>query len=115
MGDLECAILRIVERQNLVFCLLNQHAEPHRQIGSDHLGTRNKFQFVVPFGFVCFTYMHQTESGEDFVTINFNLLKGDERKEKVVSLDHHRAARDNLSPKLYSINQRERCATSDVK
>lgn len=37
MRDLKCAIFRVVERQNLVLRLLNQHAEPHRQIGSDHL------------------------------------------------------------------------------
>lgn len=49
------AILRIVERQNLVFGFLNQHREPHRQIGPDHV--------------------HQSEASQNLVPVDFDLLQ----------------------------------------
>lgn len=33
----EGVIVRVVEEQDLVFGLLDQHVQPHRQIGADHV------------------------------------------------------------------------------
>lgn len=49
------SILRVVERQDLVFGFLNQHREPHRQIGPDHV--------------------HQSEASQNLVPVNFDLLQ----------------------------------------
>jgi hypothetical protein len=53
--DSNCTIFGVVKRQNFVFCLLNQDAEPDGQI--------------------CTNHVHEAETGNYFVTVNFYLLK----------------------------------------
>lgn len=99
MRYFKCFIFWIVKRQNLVLCLLNQHAEPYRQIRTNH--------------------MHQSEARQHFVSIHFDLLrvamnimkrkKRDEVKKKNRKnfLPHHHVPIGSdfrLSRKLISIN-----------
>ena len=54
MGNAQRAVFRIVERQDLVLCLLYQHREPNGQVGADHV--------------------HQPEPRHDLVPVHLDLL-----------------------------------------